>query len=184
MIAPSWAGQNSAWAIISPCSSKMAHEKSSPSLKSGEYEVLRIAMPISRAVVTRWLLTTWSVIWSTRVSVLESSSLLAGHALSANAPGCRTRRRRASGRVAGAWSPSAPRRPPGRASCAPRRQGRPIVDRRRRSSRRLAEVDRRARSSAPPRRRSASSRQARASPSRRRRSTLKFTNSITSSGMS
>ena len=36
VVAPSWAGQNSPCPIISPCSSKTAHEKSSASLKIGE----------------------------------------------------------------------------------------------------------------------------------------------------
>ena len=57
-MAPSCAGQNSPWAIISPCASKTAHERSFDSLKMGEYAVRIIAVPISRVTFTsRWSMT-------------------------------------------------------------------------------------------------------------------------------
>ena len=54
-LAPSWAGQNSAWPIMFPCRSNRTHEKSRPSLKMGENAVRVIVMPISRQTFTKAL---------------------------------------------------------------------------------------------------------------------------------
>ena len=53
LIVPICDGQNSAWAIIVPCLSNRTQEKSSDSLKMGEYAVRIIATPISRQVVAK-----------------------------------------------------------------------------------------------------------------------------------
>ncbi len=67
VVAPSCAGQNSPWPIISPSSSNTAHEKSSASLKIGEYAVFFIASPISRETVARKFAVTVMVTGSTTV---------------------------------------------------------------------------------------------------------------------
>ena len=53
LIVPICDGQNSACASMFPCGSKMTHEKSSDSLKIGEYAVVIIVTPMSRQQLVR-----------------------------------------------------------------------------------------------------------------------------------